>query len=310
MTNTNHADKIPVWQQYPPPPQSKYGKTLAKFGLYKIACKYYYPFYTTGVFRYMTAPIRKLPRIFLIGAYKSGTTSLYDMLQDHPQILKGHMKEPSLLSFFPQHPFMLSYRAFFPIRTKQGHAIDASTYSLPSLTAPYLIKKNIKDARCMVIFRNPIDMLYSFFWFTHKDHKYDTFEDALKADEHNTSPYDIPNLDTWKRRGHYADQLKTWIDAGYTLINSTEYNGKTNKTNSILVFDFSELRTNSKQVVKKCFDFLDLPQIEIKERKSNTTKQYPPMQTETLNQLREYYKPHNRNLAHLLGDRHFVDWDY
>ncbi len=35
-----------------------------------------------------------LPNFFIIGAAKAGTTSLYDLLRDHPQIQLPSVKEP------------------------------------------------------------------------------------------------------------------------------------------------------------------------------------------------------------------------
>ena len=40
----------------------------------------------------------KLPNFFLIGAAKAGTTSLYDILKQHPQVYLPFQKEPMFFS--------------------------------------------------------------------------------------------------------------------------------------------------------------------------------------------------------------------
>ena len=47
-------------------------------------------------FRTVTSPLRKLPDFVIIGAAKSGTTSLYDFMTKHPRSVDG-MRRFSIL---------------------------------------------------------------------------------------------------------------------------------------------------------------------------------------------------------------------
>ena len=46
----------------------------------------------------MTEPTIKLPNFFILGAGRSGTTTLYFILRDHPEIFLPTPKEPSFFS--------------------------------------------------------------------------------------------------------------------------------------------------------------------------------------------------------------------
>ena len=53
-----------------------------------------------GVYRQLTSSLRLLPDFLIIGAQKGGTTSLYNYLIEHPNILAARKKE---VHFFDQH---------------------------------------------------------------------------------------------------------------------------------------------------------------------------------------------------------------
>ena len=45
-----------------------------------------------------------LPTFLTIGAAKSGTTSIYDYLKQHPEIFMSPLKEPRFFAFDPEDP--------------------------------------------------------------------------------------------------------------------------------------------------------------------------------------------------------------
>ncbi len=51
-------------------------------------------------YRCFSSPDRKLPDFIIIGAMKSGTTSLYNYLIQHPRIIAAQKKE---VHFFDKH---------------------------------------------------------------------------------------------------------------------------------------------------------------------------------------------------------------
>ena len=57
------------------------------------------------------------PNLFLVGAAKAGTTSLYDALARHPAIYMSPMKEPHFFSQIEPAP---ERKAFFPHVSDEG----------------------------------------------------------------------------------------------------------------------------------------------------------------------------------------------
>lgn len=103
----------------------------------------------------------------IIGAMKSGTTTLHHILQQHPQIVTGVRKE---LNFFrPENlkPGIASaYEALFPHLDKTRHAytLDSSTSYTKSMgwdLAPSGIARLPGRKRLIYVLRNPIDRIDS-----------------------------------------------------------------------------------------------------------------------------------------------------
>ena len=68
-----------------------------------------------------------------------------------------------------------------------------------------------------------------------------------------------------------------------------------------------ELAQKPDQVLRKVFEFLNLPYFKIKDFTKQNKRKYPPMKDETRKLLIEFYKPHNEKLYSLVN-QHF-DWD-
>jgi hypothetical protein len=140
--------------------------------------------------------VSRLPNFFIVGAPKAGTTSLYNYLDQHPQVYMSPIKEPNFFSteirierFAPdlQRDMArdaLGLREYLsgPMRQKRFGGIvtdgddylrlfagakgeqalgEASVCYLWSPTAPVLIGERIPGAKIIVILRNPVDRAFS-----------------------------------------------------------------------------------------------------------------------------------------------------
>jgi len=106
------------------------------------------------------------PNFFILGAPKSGTTSLYAYLSDHPEIVMSNPKEPHYFSTDIENGGIKSldeYLACFDSPRGSAKAIgDASTLYLYSKVAvPEILKFN-KNARFIVMLRDPSEIAFSF----------------------------------------------------------------------------------------------------------------------------------------------------
>ena len=62
-----------------------------------------------------------------------------------------------------------------------------------------------------------------------------------------------------------------------------------------------DLAQKPDQVLRKVFEFLNLPYFKIKDFTKQNKREYPPMKDETRKLLIEFYKPHNEKLYKILG---------
>jgi len=136
------------------------------------------------------------PNFFLVGAAKTGTTSLYHYLDQHPAVFMSPIKEPcffapEVVGFDPhaRRAFEVDaapLRAYLdgPMRRKRSAGIvlewedylklfkhvrhetavgEASVSYLPSTSAAQAIRTRLPDARILVMLRDPTERLGSHF---------------------------------------------------------------------------------------------------------------------------------------------------
>jgi len=106
------------------------------------------------------------PNFFIIGAAKCGTTALSEYLKQHPSIHMSWPKEPHYFAYdLENYRYPKSEEDYLKLfqDTRKGKIIfgEASVFYLYSSVALKEIKKLYPDAKIVVLFRNPVDMLYS-----------------------------------------------------------------------------------------------------------------------------------------------------
>ncbi|MFH0893856.1 MAG: sulfotransferase domain-containing protein [Bacteroidota bacterium] len=126
------------------------------------------------------------PDFFVIGAAKSGTSSLYEYLTRHPRIFMPELKEPEFFSREAVYNQGIGwYQNLFSAAAKDQLCGEASTtYSRwpHTLDAPKLIFNTVPDAKFIYIMRNPVDRAYSHYGHHMREGVTMTFEEALKKD--------------------------------------------------------------------------------------------------------------------------------
>jgi hypothetical protein len=118
----------------------------------------------------------RLPNFLLIGAAKSGTTSFFDLLAQHPAVFVPEVKEPRFFAYEGQHispgaaglkrtvTTLEAYQALFAGAGGAQAVGEASGYlSWPA--APARIKACIPDVKMLAILRDPAERAWSHFLF-------------------------------------------------------------------------------------------------------------------------------------------------
>jgi hypothetical protein len=173
--------------------------------------------------------VTALPNLFIVGAPKSGTTSLYEWLRHHPDVYMSPFKEPCYfardLAWEPSGYYLRygtdrdRYLALFADAGSARRRGEASTRYLYSRDAPSLIAAESPDPRIVVMLRNPVDMVASL--HAHKvasgTEDLHRLEDAIAAEEDRRNgrrlPRDSnPHLSTYTDRARFAEQLGRWFN--------------------------------------------------------------------------------------------------
>ena len=291
MKYNNRIDKI------------KLTKKIYQKILYGLIRRHYY---------YLSSSFRVLPECFVIGVVRSGTTSLYHYLSQHPSIAPAAYDE---LGYFDDnyHLGVNWYKSLFPTKFTRNKIIKKHGKFLTYDVTPFyiynpLVAKRIFEsfpkAKIISNLRNPIDRAYSNYndALEMGDIKI-PFEEVVQIamDEIDKNKSKINNeayiVDTFYEnilaRGFYADQLKIWF--------------KKFQKNQLLMIPSEDLAQKTDQILTKIFEFLDLPYFKIKDLTKQNKREYPPMKAETRKLLIEFYRPYNEKLYNLIN-QHF-DWD-
>ena len=248
----------------------------------------------------LTSPLRLLPDFLIIGAQKSGTTSLYTYLRRHPAITGPLWKETN---FFDVHyrrgPAW--YRGHFPLRRRAGTRIvgEASPSYVFHPRAPRRVRDLLPAVRLMVLLRNPVDRALS-----HYQHEVAlgreplSFEDALQAEEERMrGEWERLEADdgyfshawwnhTYLARGRYAEQLERWLAVF--------------PREQLLALVSEELFVDPARAYARVLDFVGAEPHELDRYPRMLGREYGAMKPETRACLESYYAEPNRRLAELL----------
>jgi hypothetical protein len=125
------------------------------------------------------------PNLFILGAAKCGTTSLWHYLRQHPDIFMSAWKEPSLFSdTYNAVPNIVDYMDIFAAAGDRKVVGEASVAYLPTARAPAALQAFCPDAKYLVILRHPADRAYSLYHhMRYRGHEFaPTFELALRLE--------------------------------------------------------------------------------------------------------------------------------
>jgi hypothetical protein len=242
---------------------------------------------------------RALPDALIIGAMKSGTSSLHYYLTQHPQVIAPLRKEV--------HYFDLNfgrgeswYRANFGREGQAGVNIDSSPYYLFHPLVPQRAHALVPEARLVVLLRDPVRRAYSHYWHQrNKGRESLSFEDAIAAEPDRIDRAhellargeiersDAHQYFSYLARGRYAEQLERWLQFY--------------PREQLLVLRFEDLARDPLLLTNEALAYVGLPPLGGARLEPRNTLKYPPVNPATAERLREYFAPHDAALTKLLG---------
>lgn len=170
----------------------------------------------------------KLPNFLIVGAAKSGTTSLYHYLKQHPEVYMSPVKEPRFITAqFMKFPLtgiksdkieknivknFDEYKKLFENVNSEKAIGEASNDNLYFYEeAIKCIKKYLGNVKIIIILRNPIDRAFSAYqMFLRSSREYLSFEDALRAEDGRKNK-NLPFGWYYKSAGLYYRQVKAYL---------------------------------------------------------------------------------------------------
>ena len=129
----------------------------------------------------------KRPNFMCLGAPKCGTTTLYDILKQHPDIFLTSFKEPHFFDI--DKNYQEGYQWYLSeYYHKVGNQQIIGEFTPSYFTVPKVskrIKKDIgKDIKFILILRNPVERAYSLYLHAKRDLKENlSFEEGLLEEE-------------------------------------------------------------------------------------------------------------------------------
>lgn len=242
---------------------------------------------------------RALPDAVILGAQKSGTSSLHEYLTQHPGVIAPLRKEVHYFDVdFARGEHW--YRAHFGRVNEPGLNLDSSPYYLFHPAVPRRLHALLPEAKLIVLLRDPARRAYSHYWHE-RDKRRETlcFEDAIDAEagrveaasarlaagaiEHSREHQHF----TYLARGRYAEQLDRWFE----VVPRERFH----------IVRFEDLAREPLATLNATLAFLGLPPAESVSLEARNTRKYPPMAAATEARLRSYFEPHNRRLEALLN---------
>ena len=176
-----------------------------------------------------------LPDFFIVGAAKSGTTSLHSYLNEHPEVFMPPRKETWFFSFVDNPPRFVSpnylggtitriedYVEYYSKASSNQILGDASpSYlythdtSIRSMKRIYENDEAWRRLRFIILLRNPVERAWSQYWmFKRKSQEPLEFEDAIRPEvieERIRSNWNF--FYDYIGFGRYNNQVKAYLDS-------------------------------------------------------------------------------------------------
>lgn len=201
-----------------------------------------------------------MPTFLIIGAAKSGTTSLHHYLDQHPQVFMSPIKETNFFAFcngIPQFrgPWagllrqtsvtdLEDYQRLFSAGASQRARGEASPRYLMYPGTAGRIRRYVPDAKLIAILRHPADAAFSAFMMRLRDghEPYDDFRQAIEAEVRG-------ERQAWSF-GNYLSSFcySQQLSAYFSLF----------PRDQIRVYLFDDLKADPVRLLRDIFQFIDV----------------------------------------------------
>ncbi|MFZ5920172.1 MAG: sulfotransferase family protein [Chloroflexota bacterium] len=158
-------------------------------------------------------------RFFIVGAQRSGTTYLYRVCDEHPQVEMAQPVRPEPKFFLNDDLFsrgLVYYeQAYFPGKPGARLFGEKGTSYIESEKAAQRIAASYPDAKIVITLREPVQRAISNYFFSVKNGLENLpMEQAFREEESRSRDYDPARVSVspfaYLRRGRYMDYIETY----------------------------------------------------------------------------------------------------
>ena len=255
----------------------------------------------------ITASSRVLPDFIIIGTVRSGSTSLYYNICEHPSVLSAAYDE---IGFFDSnyHLGINWYRSMFPTIKEMENVEKKTSFAITGEDTPFYFWKEEaakrifemnSNSKIIGIFRNPVDRAYSNYNLAirSKTEKL-TFEEAIDEEidflKKHSFRESTDNKRSYLAKGIYENQIKIWFELF--------------PREQIHLLSTEDMQKNPEETLQKAFRFLEIPDYIIKNPQKQKAAEYKKMNNETREKLVDFYKQHNERFFKTIQKK--FDWDF
>lgn len=159
--------------------------------------------------------------VLVIGAQRSGTTTIYELLDAHPHISMARPRRPEPKVFLSDEVLSrgaLWYRSTYFAEAAEGQVLgEKSTSYLEHPQAARRAAQVLDDVRIVAQLRDPVQRAVSNWRFsTAHGRENRLLPDALAQSLRTAQPWDGRGSSVspfaYLERGHYVEQLQPWLD--------------------------------------------------------------------------------------------------
>jgi len=255
----------------------------------------------------LTASARMVPDVIIVGAQRSGTTTLFRMLSEHPQVIRPTMSKGTAYFDLNHERGMRWYRAHFPLKLlawmrspgKRHVTFESCGYYMFHPHAAARMADELPHVRVVVLLRDPVDRAYSAhrhelnrgFETLDFDEALEREEDRLRGEEQRL--IDDPGAYSFEHQHHaylarsrYVEQVRRLLD--------------TFGRDRVLTMDAEALFSDPRSEFSRLCEWLQIdPPGEIANEQWNAQPR-DPLSPSRRAELSDYFAPYDEQLSELL----------
>lgn len=191
-----------------------------------------------------------LPNFLIVGAQKSGTTSLHEYLRHHPQIYLPEGKETKFFAEDERYAKGLAYYEEQHFSSCHGEPavgeVDPDYMYFEQALDRMAVDLDLGTTKLIFVLRNPVDRAFSHYLMTlRRGIETFSFEEAIRQEDERISKDYYSNMHfSYIRRGYYLQQIKRFL-------------AYTDRSNMLFILS-EDLRNNTMDALTSCYRFLNI----------------------------------------------------